>query len=231
MTDTTNLGLDKPQLRELLPFHANQTLDATQTAQVQSGLQRYPELQAELAWLQTMRNTVQEQPLDPLPAGDLGWSTLARRIESERAQKARPATRAEPGWQDKLRAWLQLNFTSVMATACAVLVIQGVVIGSLLQRDETYIPAGAPDPVAATATGVLLHIAIRPTVTEPQLREALRRFKANIVQGPTALGIYTVQIEPSGDVGVVPLDATQLSQRLLSEAGSVFESVTPAAGR
>lgn len=231
MTDTANLELDKQQLRELLPFHANQTLDPAQTAQVLSGLKRYPELQAELAWLQTMRQTVQEQPLDPLPAGDLGWSTLAKRIESERAQKAHPATRAESSWQDKLRAWLQLNFTPVMATACAVLLIQGVVIGSLMQRDETYIPAGAPDPVAATATGVLLHIAIRPNVTEPQLRDALRRFKANIVQGPSALGIYTVQIDPASDGGATPLDAMQLSQRLLSEGGSVFESVTLAGGR
>jgi len=231
MTDTATPELDKQQLRELLPFHANQTLDATQMAQVQSGLKRYPELQAELAWLQTMRQTVQKQPLDPLPTGDLGWSTLAKRIESERAQKARPATRTEPGWQETLRAWLQLNFMPVMVTACAVLVIQGVVIGSLLQQDETYIPAGTPDPVAATAPGVLLHIAIRPTVTEPQLREALRRFKANIVQGPSALGIYTVQIAPASEGSAAPLDATQLSQRLLSEAGSVFESVTPAGGR
>ena len=230
MIDSANKELDKQQLRELLPFQANQTLEPAQQEQVQSGLKRYPELQPELAWLQAMRQTVQEQPLDPTPAGDLGWSIVARRIASAGAPKATPSARAAPSWREKLRVWLQLNFMPVMATACAVLVVQAVVIGSLLKQDATYTAAGSPDPVATNARGVLLHVTVRPNVTEPQLRETLLRFKASIVQGPTALGLYTLRMEPTSDEGESPVNAARLSQRLQRDAPGVFESVTPAEG-
>ena len=228
MTDTTPMELDKQGLRELLPFHVNRSLDAAQTLQVQAGLEHYPELRAELAWLQTMRHTLQEHPLDPLPPGDLGWSVLAQRLASEAVPQARRAVRNEPGWLDTMRAWLQVNLMPVMATACALLVLQGVVIGTLLRPGEVYVPAGGPDSVGTPAQGVLLQVTLRPFATEPQWRAVLRRYQANIVQGPSALGIYTVQVPPSSALGPLPLDAAQVAVRLQREGSQVFESVSPA---
>lgn len=231
MTEHDSDAANKQQLRELLPFHASQTLDDAQAEQVRAGLQRYPELAAELAWLQGMRKTMQDQPLAPLPAGDLGWSTLAGRIEGQRQPKlARPAP-AGIAWPEKLRAWLQRNFVPVMATACAVLVAQAVVIATLVQQDPGYVAAGAPDQVSGTSSGVLLHVTIAPTVTQTQLTETLHRHKATIVQGPTALGIYTLQIKPPSNGEPESRNSAILAQRLQREEATVFETVTPAGDR
>lgn len=231
MTENDGDTFNKQQLRELLPFHANQTLGETQAEQVRTGLQRYPELAAELAWLQGMRKTMQDQPLDPLPAGDLGWSTLAARIEAQRQPSPARPVPAGISWTERLAAWLQRNLVPVMATACAVLVAQAVVIATLVQQDPGYVAAGAPEPGLGTSSGVLLHVTIAPTVTQAQLTETLHRYKASIVQGPTALGIYTLQINPASDSGPESRNAAVLARRLQREAATVFETVTPAGDR
>ncbi|MDP3833956.1 MAG: hypothetical protein Q8Q82_08345, partial [Hydrogenophaga sp.] len=68
-----------------------------------------------------------------------------------------------------------------------------------------------------------IQVTVRPTATEAQWREALQRFNASIVQGPTALGVYTLRVQAAGD-------ARALAQRLLAEAGGVFDSASPAEG-
>jgi hypothetical protein len=109
----------------------------------------------------------------------------------------------------------------VLATACVLMVAQAVLIGTLVQQDGTYSAAGASAPAAGA--GVLLHVTVRPATTELQLREALGRFKASIVQGPTALGVYTLRVD-------MPDSARALAQRLTAEAGDVFDSASPAEG-
>jgi hypothetical protein len=221
MADTDEPG--KRQLLELLPLAANRTLTPAQQAALEAGLARHPELRHELRWLQTLRETVQAEPLDPMPTGDLGWSKFEQRIASGTRQKRSAPQEAPRGWLSRLRDWLEPNFMPVLATACVLMVAQAVLIGTLVQQDGTYSAAGGNAPVAGTASGVLLHVTVRPTTTEPQLREALRRFNASIVQGPTALGVYTLRVE-------APDGARALAQRLTAEAGAVFDSAGPAEG-
>ena len=73
------------------------------------------------------------------------------------------------------------------------------------------------------ASSPQLRTLAREKRTEAQWREALQRFNASIVQGPTALGVYTLRVQAAGD-------ARALAQRLLAEAGGVFDSASPAEG-
>jgi hypothetical protein len=224
MADTHPVEPDKQQLLEWLPLAANQTLSPEQSAQLQAGLARHPELQHELRWLQTLRQTVQAQPLDAMPIGDLGWSRFEARMASSEAQKndRRAAVQAPS------RDWLEPRFVPVLAMACVLLVAQTVLIGTLVQQDDgSYTAAGGGEQTGQTA-GVLLHVTVRPATTELQLREALRRFNARIVNGPSALGIYTLRVAPA-PAGVATT-AAQAAQRLTSEAGDVFDSASPAEG-
>lgn len=229
MADTDEPG--KRQLLELLPLAANRTLTPAQQALLEAGLARHPELQHELRWLQTLRETVQAEPLDPLPTGDLGWSRFEARMASSEAQKHRRRAAAQTpsrGWLARLRDWLEPRFVPVLAMACVLLVAQTVLIGTLVQQDGTYTAAGGGPQVGQTAEGVLLHVTVRPATTELQMREALRRFNARIVNGPSALGIYTLRVAPApGDVAAT---AAQAAQRLTREAGDVFDSASPAEG-
>lgn len=221
--DTDSEAPDTRQLREWLPLAANGTLPPAQQARLQAGLASHPGLQHELRWLQTLRQTVQDRPLDPMPGGDLGWSKFEQRLALD-AQKTRSAPRSAPrGWAARLRDWLEPRFMPALAMACVLLVAQTVLIGTLLRPDPGYDAAGAVEPVPGAASGVLLQVTVRPTATEAQWREALQRFNASIVQGPTALGVYTLRVQAAGD-------ARALAQRLLAEAGAVFDSASPAEG-
>lgn len=213
--------LDLRQLRELLPLAANRSLTPAQQAQLAQGLARHPELKHELLWLTTLRQTVQEQPLDPLPGGDLGWEKLAQRMAADAQHKRPAAHHPHRHWLAQLRDWLQPNAMPVLATACVLLVAQTVLIGTLVQREATFEAAGAHDPAVGNTAGVLLHVTVRPTVTEQQLREALRRFQARIVNGPSALGIYTLRLDTQAG-------AQAAAQQLTTEGGAVFDSATPA---
>lgn len=223
MAEQQPLDADRQQLREWLPLAANETLAPELRDRLEAGLVNHPDLQHELRWLQTLRHTVQTDPLDPMPQGDLGWAKLERRMA---ASPARRAVVASPGWGERLRDWLQANFGPVLATACVLMVAQAVLIGSLVQQNATFEAAGGKPPVAGATAGTLLHVTVRAEVTEPQWREALRRFNATIVDGPSALGIYTLRVADGGG----PQNARALAQRLINEAGSVFESAAPATG-
>jgi hypothetical protein len=214
---------DPQGLRELLPLAANGTLTPTQQKQLDAGLLQHPALRHELRWLEALRETLQHDPIDPLPSGDLGWARFAQRLPA-----VRPARPAAPGWAERLRDWLQANTLPVLATACALLVAQAVVIGTLLPTGADYRAAGGP--TATQPAGVLLHVTVRASVTEPQLREALRRANARIVNGPSALGVYTLRFDAGNDGTPRDEQARRLAQALLADAAGVFDSASPAEG-
>jgi len=216
---------DRQQLREWLPLAANGTLSPNLLALLEAGLARHPELRHELTWLQTLRQTVQTEPLDAVPAGDLGWSKLERRIAASASPRRQPAAAPAPAWATRLRDWLLANFGPVLVTACVLMVAQAVLIGTLVREGSSYEAAGGEPAVQGVAGTVLLHVTVRGDATEQQLREALQRFNAGIVAGPSALGIYTLRVSGEGAA-----DARALAQRLTSEAGNVFDSASPATG-
>lgn len=218
---------DRQQLREWLPLAANGTLSPDLLARLDAGLARHPDLRHELTWLQTLRQTVQTESLDALPSGDMGWSKLEQRIANRTTPRRKPAAAAAPpAWGTRLRDWLQANFGPVLVTACVLMVAQAVLIGTLVRDGSRYEAAGGEPTAPSVAGTVLLHVTVRGDATELQLREALRRVNASIVAGPSALGIYTLRVP--GD-GPAP-DARALAQRLMNEAGSVFDSASPATG-
>lgn len=224
MAEHEHHDVERQQLREWLPLAANGTLSPQQLAQVEAGLLRHPDLKHELLWLQTLRRTVHDLPLDAVPEGDLGWSKLERRMGAGVATKRRPV--APPPWSARLRDWLQANFAPVLVAACVLMVSQTVLIGTLVREASSFEAAGGKPPVAGVSDGVLLHVTVRGDATERQLREALLRFNATIVAGPSALGIYTLRMPATS---AAP-DARALATQLTREAGSVFESAAPAIG-
>jgi hypothetical protein len=220
MSEQTRAPMDKQQIRELLPFYVNQTLPQDQRAWVQAGLARHPELQPELDWLEAMRIDWQHQPIDALPPGDFGWSVFSAKIAQRKLQAP-----ALPSLWGRLGEWLHNNFAPVLATACLVLVVQGLAIGWLMREQGTYTAAGGVSAPGAQR-GLTVRVTIRPEVTEPKLRETLRRLDAAIVQGPSALGVYVLAL-PEGAAGTADASVLTALERVRAEGRDVFESVTP----
>ena len=100
----------------------------------------------------------------------------------------------------------------------ALVIGQAGVIGLLLAEapaSQTPLSA-APGGGASTRGRTMLTVAFRPQATESAIRTLLGNSSAQIVAGPSALGLYTVAV-PALDADVV--------QARLRDAVEVVESV------
>lgn len=164
---------------ELLPWYANGTLPAAQRSEVDRHLGACERCRAELAWITRLGADI--KAATPAPAGDLGLGRFLERIAPE--SNVLPLRRPQrPRWM-----------VPALALAASVLVAQAVVIGVLLHdRQQTLHPLGG----APLARGTLLQVTFVPDATEMQIRTLLARVDARIVEGPGALGVYTVSVPP-----------------------------------
>lgn len=109
--------------------------------------------------------------------------------------------------RDRLLAWLSgllgapggRSPALAFGMAAVVLVQAGVIAALLLNPPAQQVllggPPGEPDTgVAAGAGKVVLTVAFRPQATEQALRELLAGAQAQIVSGPSALGLYTIAV-------------------------------------
>jgi hypothetical protein len=160
------------EVRMLLPWYLNNTLDAVQRERVEVELKKNKTLRAELDWLKSVQTQVQNEEM-ALPQH--GLDKLMQRIATEQTA---PSARAS--------AWLKPAF----AIAASLLVVQTVVMSYLLTHQESTLqPLSGP-----IVSGAILQITFRPGVTEQQLRGLLIANQAEIVSGPGALGIYSVRV-------------------------------------
>ena len=151
----------------LLPWYLNGTLDATERERVEIWLRAAPEREAELA----MWRAVQADARNALPApafDELGWRRLRAQL---------PAARSTP--------WLKL------AVAASVLVIAGLQT-AILVRDG----AGVHRPLSETPLADHWQLRVRfvESATLAEIGAMLDRHDAQLVAGPSALGLYTIAI-------------------------------------
>ncbi len=159
--------MTRDEIIALLPFLANDTLTGEERAEVEAAEVEDAEMQAELAALRAIRNTMQtEQGYSP---GEMGLGRLMREVEAEAPAAIRP--RATPRW-----AW--------QAVAAALL---AVVVGQAV-----FLSRAPDDPGGFTLAGAdaAFTIAVRPDTTEEALRALLLDAGVEIVGGPSALGLY-----------------------------------------
>jgi len=88
-----------------------------------------------------------------------------------------------------------------------VLVEQTLVIGVLLHdRQQTLHTLGG----SGLARGALLQVTFAPQAAEEQIRALLASVDARIVDGPGALGVYTLSVPPErADAAMRALQAAQ----------------------
>ena len=190
---------------ELLPWYANGTLPAAQRSEVDRHLRACERCRAELAWVTRLGADI--KAATPGPAGDLGLARFLERIA--------PESNVLPLRRPQRARWL----VPALALAASVLVAQAVVIGVLLHdRQQTLHTLGGPP----LAQGTLLQVTFVPDATEMQIRTLLARVDARIVDGPGALGVYTVSVAP---------ERADAAMRELQSARDVVASAAPAQPR
>ncbi len=206
----------------------------------------HPEITAEMAWLRStsaqLHAQVEAQTCLDRPASDAGLRALMERIalekDSDRAASSlpvdalhaqpdtRPSRNSRGGDQMTLGSrtvlWLRevagIRSPALAFSVMAVVIGQAGVIAMLLAE-----PPASQAPLSAAPAGVpvsqgqrILTVAFRPQATESAIRTVLANSSAQIIAGPSALGLYTV---------AVPAANADIMESQLRTAVEVVESV------
>ena len=186
---------------ELLPWLANHTLAGAEKREVEAHLATCERCRGELAWLESLQSGVAEIELAQAP-GEFGLIRLLKNI------------RQRPGFAQRNR-WL----APALAASLAIVVLQGVVLVQLWPRHEVIVPLGG-EMLQAN----VLQIRFNPRATEAEIRDALQAVGASLIDGPGALGIYRVRLEP-GESGKV-LEPAQAAAMLNARTDIVIQVVS-----
>lgn len=210
---------------------------------LEANLANHPEIAAEMAWLRNtagqLQAQVQAQSRLAQQSETSGLNTLMQRIALEKAGNAknlagnnapnqdpptsnsrvRPQADIQVAWGDRIAVWLKdvlgVRSPALALGVAAVVIAQAGVIGALLLKaPASQVPlSGAASNIATSADKVFLTVAFNPMASELALRNVLASANAQIVAGPSALGLYTVAVS-SGK-------ADSLAAQLLAATGVV----------
>ncbi|HGX93362.1 MAG TPA: hypothetical protein ENK35_08620 [Candidatus Tenderia sp.] len=176
----------------LLPWYANGTLTDEERAQVAAHLERCEQCREELRFLTGLRQAV-KQVADVPAFPELGLKRLMREIDTE-TLTSRSATRRMAWWQPSL------------AAAAVVIVIQGVLLLNLWQGGDD---AGMRLAGEARPAAVVVQIQFDAAAREEEIRALLRSLDARFVDGPSAVGLYRIELS-----GITPGDNGALARVL-----------------
>ncbi|MEM7693080.1 MAG: hypothetical protein AAF318_01405 [Pseudomonadota bacterium] len=160
-------------------------LSEAETERLNDAIRDDPALEAEYRLISAL-NTA-----DPAPhafPGELGWARLSKAIDNEPAQKSQGP---------RVTLW-----QAAAGVAVAVVAWQFTVAPLLVQdAAPRYVTATGTSAPAGEAT---LRVTIAPTASERTIRTLLRDAGAQIVDGPSAIGLYTLgfQTEDARTAGV-----------------------------
>lgn len=180
------------ELRQLLPWYVNGTLDAATQRDIDSLINRSPLMRSEVTWLQHLRDQIQNLPDEAKQrSSSAGLDTLLARVRAEQSGKVTPLP-----VRNRLNVWLASprKFSVSAGLAAAVVLTQAAMIGALLSRPpaESLTPLSVP-----SAASTLLQMTFKPQATEIQIRALLTSVQGDLVAGPGALGVYIVRV-PDG---------------------------------
>lgn len=210
--NTTTASTDEPpgaqRARDLLPWYAMNALGEPERIWMAQWLHDHGAhpaamaMRAEIEWLQSSSRLTAE-PVPSAARMEAGLELLMQRIAKEPLVKettlpagkaTRPSSSAR-SWFDGVRAWLAPRGVGFALAASALVVVQAGVIGMLIKHAPAeQEPLSGPQQPAISSDRVILIVAFRADVAEGRIRSLLREQQAQIVGGPSALGLYQVAV-------------------------------------
>ena len=188
------------RVAELVPWYVNGTLEGRDRDAVTAHLPSCPACREEVARCQTLAAAVQ-MAVDS--AGAPGPGGLERVLASIELLEATGAGRT--GWRGRWRAgveWLGDLFQGtpgpvrwgLAAQAALLVLVVGLIAWPGVQSPRAPYRTLADDGARRVGQEALIHVVFTEDITERELRTLLRRVEGRIVDGPSAVGLYTVDV-------------------------------------
>lgn len=194
----------------LLPWYANGTLRDTERGQVGRHLESCASCRRELEGLTSMKRQLRETyEAQSSPSTRLARSVMAQVAADTRATRERVPTPSS--WLHGMDQWFRSLFQPqwVPTLATALLITQ---MGLLLW---VGLPPTEPEQVSRRSLGMqtaTIAVTFQSSATEGQIRALLQQVQGRITQGPTAEGLYTIEV-PSTDASTTQRKADLLRAR------------------
>lgn len=189
----------------LLPWYLSGALKEPERRAVQEHLASCADCRLELDNLKALRSPLKAAMADqPIPALEVKRAVMAQ-IHAETERAARRPSELDPGsgFGEVVEQW----FRNLLAPRWAPMLASMLLIGQLIlllwtAGEQTVL---TPGPVTSrnlppATTRVIL--AFTPSASEAHIRGTIRALHGRLVDGPTADGLYTIEIPPaeSGDL-------------------------------
>ena len=176
--------LSRDEIEALLVFLANDTLEGEERRAVEAAVAADLQLAGELEALKAMRNEMQAE--DVASPGELGLARLMRDIEAEAVPTVQP--------QAGLPEAANLPTAPGSFWKIAAVVLFGLVVAQTAffgyDRGTNFDLAGGEE--AAARAEHTIRVAFAEDATEADIRALLLEQNLVIVDGPSAIGLYTL---------------------------------------
>lgn len=188
--------------RDRLQDRLKGRLSEDDAAAMDEAIDKDPHQKAEYRLIAALNDT--DTATHPFP-GELGWARLAKELDED--QKADESTEQRGDAQERgvapavalnKRAPWRRPVPLWQAAACVVAAVvawQMVAPEFLGSPDEPARFVTATGPAAVDVAGPSVRVAFAPDANEEAIRTLLRSTGARIVDGPSALGLYTLAFE------------------------------------
>lgn len=176
---------------ELLPWYVTGAIEPADRAKVEAHLAHCADCRAELAVERSLHGQVSSLPLD---AG-LGFADIRRQLELPPVAAPRRRPRALDVVHHAFRRPGRKGW-AIAAQAAAVLLVVGIAVPSLQQRDQPPAEYRTLGAMPTHPAGNLV-VMFRAGTSEAQLRAVLLQSGARVVDGPTVTGAYMLDVAAS----------------------------------
>ncbi|MEO0975622.1 MAG: hypothetical protein AAFY24_00115 [Pseudomonadota bacterium] len=172
---------------ETLTAFVRGKLDTARADAIKDAVAGDPALAADIEIIRGVKAAEAERVADVTNV-EFGWARLSNAIDATTAPVSTYAR-----WHDA-----RLGLSQVAACAVAAVVLWQVVAVPMLttapESSDAYVPA-----TEIVTEQFVLKVMFQTTATEAELRELLLSIDANVTDGPSAIGLYTLTFETEND--------------------------------
>jgi anti-sigma factor RsiW len=177
-------------VRHLLPWYANGTLNPDEHARLEAHLVACVECKRDAMECQSVSAAAKSRSPEAWEPSARHFAQLLNRVE--RSEKRSWTNRGRASIAIRLRTWFMSAPPWALALQCALLLAVG---GVALVRSGGPVPQYQTLAHPATASDhVHLHVIFAADMSGEELRQLLHEIGAQIVDGPSPLGVYTLEL-------------------------------------